>query len=193
MNNDKIIYFVTGNKHKYHEIVSSFKKEQLKWIPVHRDLKTIEPQILDLKEIAIFKLKSVKQEMDSSYFIEDAGLFIETPLKGFPGVFSSYIFKTLGNEGILKLINNFQDSIAYFRAVIALYFKPLNKILTFIGETKGKISPVIRGNKGFGFDPIFIPDDFPKKTFAELSVDQKNMISHRGKAIGKLINFLKKY
>ncbi|MEJ2249323.1 MAG: RdgB/HAM1 family non-canonical purine NTP pyrophosphatase [Candidatus Lokiarchaeota archaeon] len=192
MSKKKKIWFITGNQHKFYEISNSFKNKNLNWHVIKKDLETQELQHPDLKKVAIFKLKSILDKFNLSCFIEDAGFFVESPLKGFPGVYSSYIFKTIGNEGIIKLIDNFEDSVAYFKSVIALYYQPLEKIFTFEGKVRGKVSSSIRGNQGFGFDPIFIPEKYPDKTFAELSLEQKNMISHRSKAIEKLTDFLKK-
>ena len=139
----------------------------------------------------VIGLKSVKDKIEGSFFIEDAGFFVDQPLNGFPGVYSSYVMNTIGNEGILNLIHDFGSSKAHFSAVIALYYKPLNKIITFEGEVKGRVSETIRGAHGFGFDPIFIPEMLPNSTFAELSMSEKNEVSHRSIALNKLINFLK--
>ncbi|MHA1985695.1 MAG: RdgB/HAM1 family non-canonical purine NTP pyrophosphatase [Promethearchaeota archaeon] len=188
---EETIYFVTGNKNKFNEGVELFSKETLKYKLKQKDLKTIEIQSKSLRDVASFKLNSVKDKINVSFFIEDAGFFVDLPLGGFPGVYSSYILKTIGNEGILKLIDDFSESRAYFSSVISLYFKPLDKVLFFDGKITGKISETIRGEGGFGFDPIFIPDSIPDKTLAEISMDQKNKISHRGQALRKLISFLK--
>ena len=99
--------------------------------------------------------------------------------------------KTVGNKGILRLIDDYEQSHAHFTTVIALYFKPHDKIYTFEGNIHGKISKTIRGSGGFGFDPIFLPNTIPDKTFAELSTEEKNKISHRGQAWSKCIKFLK--
>jgi XTP/dITP diphosphohydrolase len=99
--------------------------------------------------------------------------------------------KTIGNEGVLRLIDNYEDSIAYFTSVIALYFEPLDKNFLFEGIVDGKISKSLRGSGGFGFDPIFLPNILPNKTFAELTKEEKNKISHRGKAWRKFTDFLK--
>ena len=104
---------------------------------------------------------------------------------------SSYIFKTIGNEGILNLIENYESAEAHFSAIIALYYEPLDEIYTFEGIIKGKISKQIKGTHGFGYDPIFIPNEFYGKTFAELTITEKNSISHRSIAINKMIQFLK--
>ncbi|MHA1490996.1 MAG: RdgB/HAM1 family non-canonical purine NTP pyrophosphatase [Promethearchaeota archaeon] len=187
-----IIYFVTKNDHKFLEVQELFQKTILNYTIKQANIETLEIQSSKIKEVALFKLNSVKKKISSSYFVEDAGFFVDHPLKGFPGVYSSYIFRTIGNEGILKLIENFNKSLAHFSAVIALYFKPLDKIIFFNGEIKGKISNTMRGKQGFGFDPIFIPDEIKDKTFAELSTEEKNEISHRGRAFKKLLSFLKK-
>jgi XTP/dITP diphosphohydrolase len=189
---ENTIYFVTGNKNKFSEGVELFSKEILNYELKQKDIKTIEIQSKSLRDVASFKLNSVKDKINTSFFIEDAGFFVDLPLGGFPGVYSSYVLKTIGNEGILKLIDNFSESRAHFSAIISLYFKPLDKVLFFDGKITGKISETIRGEGGFGFDPIFIPDSIPDKTFAEISTHQKNKISHRGQALKKLILFLKK-
>ncbi|MHA2181107.1 MAG: RdgB/HAM1 family non-canonical purine NTP pyrophosphatase [Promethearchaeota archaeon] len=189
---ENIIYFVTGNINKFNEGLEVFKKERVRYDLKQINIETIEIQTEALKDVASFKLKSVKHKINSSFFIEDAGLFVDVPLGGFPGVYSSYVLNTIGNAGILKLIDDFESSKAHFSAVISLYFKPFDKILFFDGSISGRISEEIRGEEGFGFDPIFIPDSVPNKTFAELSTPQKNLISHRGQAMKKLILFLKK-
>ena len=120
--NNQLLYFITENIHKYDEISKIFLEEKLKFQLKHCPLKTIEIQANDNKEVALFKLKSVKDEVNASFFIEDAGFYVDEPLKGFPGVYSSYVFKTIGNEGILKLIDDFRSTKAHFSAIIALYY-----------------------------------------------------------------------
>ncbi|MBY9002618.1 MAG: RdgB/HAM1 family non-canonical purine NTP pyrophosphatase [Candidatus Lokiarchaeota archaeon] len=186
------IFFITGNSSKYNEIQQLFKQETINYNLIQKDLKTIEIQAESIKSVAEFKINSVKDKLICSAFVEDAGFFVDNPLNGFPGVYSSYVMKTIGNKGILNLIENFEDSRAHFSAAIALYFKPLHKIFFFEGTVEGKVSNLQKGNHGFGFDPIFIPDEIPTKTFAELTTTQKNSISHRGKAWLKLIDFLRK-
>ncbi len=185
------IYFITGNSYKYNEIQKLFDTERLNFRLIKKDLNPIEIQADNLYEVALFKLNSIKETLEDSYFIEDAGFFIDKPLNGFPGVWSKYVFKTIGNIGILKLIDNFEETEAHFESIIAFYFQPQDKVLTFQGIVKGKVSNEIRGKWGFGFDPIFIPNEYPNKTFAELSTEEKNRISHRGKAWIKFIEFLK--
>lgn len=188
---EEVIYFITTNKSKFNEIKILFQKEKIRYKLNQLNIKSIEIQTESIRENAVFKLNSVKSKVNASCFIEDAGLFVDDPLNGFPGVYSSYVFKKIGNEGILRLINNYEQSKAHFIAIIALFFKPLNKDFIFEGKVGGRISEEIRGFKGFGFDPIFIPDKIQNKTFAELTTEEKNEISHRGKAWSEMIKFLK--
>ncbi|MCQ5375520.1 MAG: non-canonical purine NTP pyrophosphatase, partial [Methanomassiliicoccales archaeon] len=110
-------------------------------------------------------------------------------LKGFPGVYSSYVFKTLGCTGILKLMRDVEDREAYFQCCIGCIID--NKEIMVSEKVYGRISTEERGEGGFGFDPIFIPEG-EIRTFAEMSIEEKNRISHRGKAISTLVNELKK-
>lgn len=187
----EIIYFVTGNQYKFDEIAKLFEKTEVKYHLEQKDLPMIEIQAETLKEVAIFKLQSIKVDIQGSYFIEDAGFFVDVPLNGFPGIYSKYVLHSIGNEGILRLINDFDAARAHFESVIALYHKPLDKILIFEGKVEGIISPIKKGDHGFGFDPIFIPNEMPYKTFAELTTNEKNQISHRAKAWNQLITYLK--
>ncbi len=189
-NKNEILYFITGNNNKFNEVLSFFEKENLNYFLKQKKIKTIEIQADSIKNVALFKLNSIREKINGSFFIEDAGFFVDIPLNGFPGVYSSYVLRTIGNERILKLINDFVQSRAHFSAVIALYFKPKDKILYFEGNVEGRVSSKIRGKGGFGFDPIFIPDSIPDKTFAELSIEEKNRVSHRGIALKKLVDFL---
>jgi len=186
------IYFVTGNNSKFNEIHKLFQKEDLSYELTQNAIKTTEIQASNIREVAIFKLNSVRGKMNGSFFIEDAGFFVDIPLNGFPGVYSKYVLNTIGNKGILDLIRDYNEAKAHFEAVIALYFQPINKILIFEGIVEGTIAKNIRGRGGFGFDPIFIPKEFPNRTFAELTTEEKNLVSHRGKAWKKMFEFLKK-
>ncbi len=192
VNKSHNIYFITGNKNKFDEVSNIFLNKDINYELYQKELQTVEIQANNIKDVALFKLNSVKEKIEGSFFIEDAGFFVDIPLNGFPGVYSSYVMKTIGNEGILNLINDFKNTKAHFSAVIALYFQPLDEIITFEGEVKGKVSETIRGEHGFGFDPIFIPDKLSNNTFAELSMSEKNKISHRSIALNKFIKFLKK-
>jgi len=189
----EIIYFITGNNHKFKEIKKLFQKEEIDYYLKQKTAATIEVQASNIKEVALFKLNSIKPKFNNSYFVEDAGFFIDDPLKGFPGVYSKFVLNTIGNKGILKLINDYWNTVAHFEAVIALYFQPLDKIFTFEGSVEGKVSKEIKGTNGFGYDPIFIPNGLSNNTFGELSIEEKNAISHRAKAWQKMLIFLRKH
>jgi len=122
-------------------------------------------------------MKSVGAPKPSAVIVEDDGLFIDS-LSGFPGPFSSYAFKTLGNDGILKLVGNNRN--AQFRAVIA-YCDSNKKPKLFESSIAGTISENIQGN-GWGYEPIFIPEN-QTKTYAELA--DKNKLSHRYESLKK--------
>jgi len=186
------LYFITGNPHKFAEVSEIFSRKKVNVELVQLDLNPTEIQADSLKDVARFKLNSVKSIVKGSYFIEDAGFFVDAPLKGFPGVYSSYVFKTIGNEGILRLIDDFKDTKAHFSSVIAFYHQSTGKTHLFKGRIDGRVSPKISGMEGFGYDPIFIPNEQSERTFAELTETEKNKISHRGKALKKLVQFLKK-
>ena len=185
------ITLITGNLNKVKEIKNHFEEQNLNINLIHSNIETMEIQADSLEEVAIFKVKSVKNKVNGSYFIEDAGFFVDDKLNGFPGVYSSYVMKVLGNEAILKLMEKSVKRKSKFQAVIALYYEPDDEIHIFKGEVLGSVSQKIRGAQGFGFDPIFIPDELPEKTFAEISADEKNNISHRARAMDKMIEFLK--
>jgi len=188
---DSIIYFVTQNEHKFNEVLNIFSQEKMKFELKHCKLKIIEIQADSNKDVALYKVKCIKDKIHGSFFIEDAGFYVDHPLNGFPGVYSSYVFKTIGNKGIIKLIDDFEHTKAHFSALIGFFSKVTDKISLFEGKVDGRLSPEIRGDKGFGFDPIFIPNERPDKTFGELTIEEKNKISHRGRALKQLISFLK--
>ncbi|MHA1727142.1 MAG: XTP/dITP diphosphatase [Promethearchaeota archaeon] len=183
--------FVTGNVHKFNEIKALLTSEEIDIdIMLNDRVKPMEIQSSSLEEVAEFKINSVKEKIDGSFFIEDSGFFVES-LNGFPGVYSSYVMNVLGNEGILKLINGLKKRRAKFRSIIALYIGNKDKNFLFSGEVIGTIASKIRGTQGFGFDPIFISEKIPDKTFGELLTYEKNEISHRSLSFRKLIKFLK--
>ncbi|MFN3383919.1 MAG: XTP/dITP diphosphatase [Archaeoglobaceae archaeon] len=175
--------FITSNEGKFREareVAKTFSIE-IEWLKMEYE----EPQGKELEEIAVKSAKTLSEKIRRPFFIEDSGLFIEA-LNGFPGPYSSYVFKTIGNKGILKLMDGIENRRAYFKAVIAFYDG--KEIRTFDGIVYGEISTEIRGEKGFGFDPIFL---YGSKTFAEMG-EEKNLFSHRRKALEKFFSWVKK-
>ena len=182
----KKLYFITGNKGKLIEIQERIKTIDIKVI--QKDLGYPELQAETLEEVAEYGTNHIQKQFKESFILEDAGIFIDD-LDGFPGVYSKYIFYTIGLAGILKLMENKTIRSAVFRSVYA-YAEPNSKPIFFIGECKGTITTKEKGTGGFGYDPLFIPDD-KSLTFAEMTTKEKNIYSHRGKALDKLFDFLK--
>jgi len=185
----KTLYFITGNKGKVVEVKNKFSNLGINI--VQKNLGYPEIQAAELEEVAFFGAEHVQKKFNHLFILEDAGLFISA-LNGFPGVYSSYVFHTIGCKGILRLMSDFGDDNsrrAVFRSVFA-YVEPDKKPLLFQGECYGRIALEERGGHGFGYDPIFIPDG-ETRTFAEMGTSEKNKFSHRGKSLEKLIDFLK--
>ena len=178
------IYFVTSNKHKFEEI-KSFLEDVVNVEQLNIEVEEIQSSNLELisKKKALYAFKIVNKPL----FVEDSGLFIEA-LKGFPGPYSSYVYKTIGVKGILKLLENYKNRNARFISIISYVDNSLKQPICFKGIVEGKIATIARGNKGFGFDPIFIPQNY-NKTFAE-DYELKKKISHRRKALEKFREFL---
>jgi len=180
--------FVTGNENKFEE---ARKIGESMGIEVeHEDLKYEEIQADTLEEVVKPSVQEVYEIIEEPCFVEDAGLFINC-INGFPGPYSSYVFKTLGNEGILKLMKDKSDRTAEFRSVIGFCDSDEN-LEIFRGRVKGEILKEERGKEGFGYDPIFSPKGIENKTFAEMSVEKKNSFSHRSSAIEKFVKWYKR-
>ena len=179
----KSVYFASNNYNKYIEIKPVLEKYS---IDIHFSKMILtEIQSNYLIEIAIEKSKSAFEKISKPIIVEDDGLFIDV-LNGFPGQYSSYSFETIGNEGIMKLFINSKTRIAYFKSVFVFYD---GKVLqSFVGEIKGKIAHIPMG-KGWGYDPIFIPDG-SKLTFGQLyQENRKSDFSHRIQALVKFANW----
>ena len=144
-------------------------------------VEAIEIQDDNLEKIARFSVLDAVNNCNLPVFVEDAGIFIEA-LKGFPGPYSKFVFNTVTLKGVLKLMDGVENRNAYFMSVIA-FASPQEQPICFVGKVDGKISLQQKGNSGFGYDPIFIPDDGDGRTFAELTTNEKNRLSHRGEAL----------
>tara|TARA_B100000686_G_C16768644_1_gene963516 strand:- start:54 stop:647 length:594 start_codon:yes stop_codon:yes gene_type:complete len=191
------ILFATGNEHKVSEASSILSPLGFVVEPLLIDGQTpdlVEPQTDGIEDVTLSKLDQARSMTMGTEFegeillAEDSGLFIDS-LSGFPGPFSSFIEKTIGLNGVLKLMSGISDRGAEFRAVAAICFE--GKILTSTGICRGEISEKISGEMGFGYDPIFIPEGSEGKTCGELSPYEKSSISHRGfalKGVSELLN-----
>ena len=173
------VLFVSSNKNKFYEAKNILYQNGINLGFFKTPLKEIQAE--SLKEIAAQKADEAYRKIRKPLIIEDAGLFIES-LNGFPGPFSSYVFKTIGNSGILRLLKT--NRKAKFQSVVA-YCDNKYGVVLFDAKVEGKISKNSKG-KGWGYDPIFIPHG-QNKTYAMLS--NKDEISHRYKALNKFSNW----
>ena len=170
-----MIYFVTSNRGKFAEAREIFEDLEM------RNIGYTEIQADTLEEVADFGIREVARKLEGPVMIEDAGLFIHA-LKGFPGVYSAYVQKTVGNQGILKLMSEETDRRAFFRSVVA-YAEPGLEPVAFEGEVHGHIGFEERGRLGFGYDPIFY---LGNRSLGEMEIDEKNCISHRSTSMNAL-------
>ncbi len=182
----KKLYFITSNKGKVKEATE--KLRPLGFSVVQKDLGYPEVQADSLEEVAQQAIEHVRAKFHQAFMLEDAGLFIEA-LQGFPGVYSKYVFFTIGLPGILRLLDEVKNRKAVFLSVYA-YSKPAKKPVIVVGECTGTISTEMLGKHGFGYDPIFIPNG-AEKTFGEMTIGEKNQFSHRARALEKLVTELK--
>jgi XTP/dITP diphosphohydrolase len=181
----KKIYFITGNEGKVSEIKEKVKDVHIEI--VQKNLGYPEIQGDSLEEVVQYGIDYLAKKTTYPFIIEDAGLFINS-LQGFPGVYSKYVYYTIGCRGILKLLDGITNRTSIFRSVYG-YFEKNVKPEIFIGECFGSISKYERGKGGFGYDPIFIPHG-QIRTYAEMSIGEKNSFSHRGKALDRLLEYL---
>lgn len=187
MSRRDVLKVVTSNEGKFRELQAEAKRFgiELEWI----NLPKFEIQSEDLGEIVRVSAQLAYSIIKEPLIAEDTGLFIEA-LKGFPGPYTSYARKTIGLEGVLKLMEGVKDRRARFVTYLAYVDSEVTRV--FRGEVEGEIAEEIRGDKGFGFDPIFVPKG-ETKTFAEMTVEEKNRYSHRAKAFAEFAKFYLTY
>ena len=176
---------ITSNPGKVAEYQKAF--DELGIEMEHYRLPYDEVQTSDLEEVVNKGMDEIISKGVRNFIVDDTGLFIDS-LKGFPGVWSAYAQKTIGNKGILKLMDGVEDRGAEFRCCIGCDID--GERIVVVGVCRGYITESEKGTDGFGFDPIFSPDG--KLTFAEMSIEDKNLISHRGNAVRLLTEQLKK-
>ena len=188
------LVFATNNNHKLKELQAilgdRYELLSLKDINCNEDIPEERPT---LEGNASQKAFYVYKKYGYSCFADDTGLEIES-LGGEPGVFSARYAGPSKDSGenmkkVLEKLSKINNRKARFRTVISLVLN--GEEHQFEGIVEGKILKKKRGNSGFGYDPIFLPYGY-KNSFAEMSLEQKNKISHRGRAVEKLVQYLKK-
>ena len=187
-----IIHIGTSNKGKFREM--SRMLEPLGHSVIKEDIPYPEIQAVSLREVVEYGIQWILEndrkpwmdDPDHGFVIDDSGIFIKA-LKDFPGVYSKFVFYTLGNKGILHLLEDRHNRQALFSTAIMFHWNGRNHY--FEGVSKGNMAWEERGTRGFGYDPIFIPEG-EEKTFAEMDMNEKNAHSHRGEAMDLFIEFL---
>ena len=186
------LVFATNNKHKLTELQAilgeRFKLLSLDDIGCNEEIPEDQPTLEGNSRQKAFY---VYDRFGLPCFADDTGLEIDA-LNGKPGVFSArYAGKDKDSNAnmdkVLSQLEKINNRKARFKTVITLIIDGKEKL--FEGVVEGKITKEKRGDGGFGYDPVFVPDGFGK-TFAEMNSDEKNRISHRGRAVEKLVHYL---
>ena len=214
------VWFLTGNSGKLAEADNHLAKlgYTVRQLIVGND-QLYEPQAATLEIVAESKINQALEHLPDEFndrdmiLVEDAGLFVSA-LDGFPGVYSSYVHSTIGNLGIIRLLNHLktEDPVssanlraAHFKAVAVMWRN--GEIIVGEGICPGHIALEPMEGNGFGFDPIFIPYDLDEnlqpldagnygehsthgKTFGAVEMEVKNKFSHRSRALQNLFSQL---
>jgi len=194
------IVVATNNAHKVNEIRSALEIEDIRFVPIGEVIKGWESPIEDADTFegnAFIKADAVHRATGLPALADDSGLIVDV-LGGDPGVHSSSYGGVEGddarnNERLLRELADVtsEDRRARFTSTLVLvgldeHIEHAPTYLTTQGSVEGWIAQTPRGDAGFGYDPLFMPDETPGKSMAELSMDEKNAISHRGRALAAL-------
>lgn len=197
MSSHRTLTFVTGNVNKTREIGQILQEDGLghDWTVTNLALDLPELQG-DPDEVSRAKCELAVKEVKGPVLVEDTSLCFNA-LGGLPGVYIKWFLDKMQLNDISIMLNGFDDKTAYAQCIFSYCEGPNQRVYTFVGQTNGVIVPP-RGTNGFGWDPIFEcrdeqlngTDDFAK-TYAEMSVKGKNLVSHRFRAIRAVTEFLK--
>lgn len=176
--------FITGNAGKAKYLSDYFH------LPIeHTKLDLHEIQSLSLSEVVDDKARRAYEIIKSPVLVEDVSL-IFIGMKSLPGPLIKWFLETLGNDGLCKLLDSFDNREAYAEVMFGIYDG--KEVHTFLGSMEGTIAESPRGEMGFGWDPIFIPKGY-SKTWAEMTDDEKHTTSMRRIALEKMTAFLEDY
>src|SRR5215210_9440710 len=177
--------FVTTNEHKRREVqeILGFELERA-------DLDLPEIQAIDPAEVAEEKARAAREALDEPelpIIVEDSGLMVDA-WDGFPGALTKWLMRSVGNEGMLRMLGPQEDRSASAVCVVALA-EADGTVRTFRGEVRGTLAYEPRGEGGFGYDPVFVPG-WSSMTYAEMG-EGKNADSHRARAFRAVREWLK--
>lgn len=178
----KTITFITGNAAKAEQLARHLN------VPVdHKKIDLVEIQSLELEEIVEHKAKEAYKQVRKPVLVEDVSLTFHS-LGKLPGPLIKWFLVELDNDGLCKLLKRYDDHSATAQVIFGLYNGRVVKF--FEGAMKGSIAIKPKGNKGFGWDPIFIPHGYAK-TWGEMDVEEQKATSMRRIALKKLEKYLK--
>lgn len=186
----RVIFFATNNVHKFKEARGVLAEYGIA-VGMLR-AKSLEIQSDSLEDIARASIVNAFGKCRLPMIVEDAGLFVEA-LNGFPGPYAAYVYKTIGNSGLLRIMNGVENRRARFESAIVYLSTGLKLPVCFRGEVAGEITLEEQMGKervGFGFDPVFKPLE-SDRTFAAMTIDEKSSFSHRSKALREFAVWLK--
>ena len=169
---ERVLRVVTSNEGKASEFHAAL--DRLPW--------RVERVAMEYQEV-----QAEQGTVKPPFVLEDAGLFVDV-LDGFPGVYSAYVYRAVGCDGILRLMEGRDDRKARFESRIALVLQT-GPIEVLQGVCIGTVPIEARGTGGFGFDPVFVPEG-EVRTFAQMGIAEKETHSHRGRALARLIDRL---
>ena len=182
------ITFVTGNKKKLEEVKQILAKGgEIPYEITNRKIDLPELQGEPF-EIAKEKCRLAAKQINGAVLTEDTSLCFNA-LNSMPGPYIKWFLESCGHDGLNKMLDGFEDRSAYAQTIVAYTKGPDEEVHVFEGRTDGKIVGA-RGPLDFGWDPIFEPDEGAGKTYAEMTKEFKNSISHRGRSFAKVRSFL---
>lgn len=182
----KKLVLLTHNPRKILEANESASRYEISFEMPRSKREKLEIQAESVEEVSRFAAIDAYKDIKMPLLVEDSGLFVNA-LNGFPGVYSAQAFQKIGNKGILDLLREEKDRSAYFECAVTFYDG--EKLVPFIGRVDGTITDSEKGDLGFGFDPIFVPDNRDIRTFGEMTLVEKNAISHRGTAFDAFLRW----
>lgn len=166
--------FVTSNQDKLKEA-----ERALGFEPESEDIELEEIQAVEAERVVKNKVERAYEKIERPVMVTDVGVYIDE-LNGFPGALIKWMFKRVGNEGIAEIAGECKAE-----AITVIGYHDGEDFQTFEGTVKGKIAEEPRGDNGFGWDPVFVPEGYDK-TFAEMTEEEKNKVSMRKKALEKM-------
>lgn len=173
------ITFVTGNKKKLEEVIAILG-DSLPFDIVSAKIDLPELQGADPVEVSLEKCRLAAVQVQGPVLVEDTSLCFNA-LGGLPGIYIKWFLEKIGHEGLNNLLAAYTDKSAYAQCIFSFSLGPTHNPVAFVGKTHGKIVTA-RGPTDFGWDPIFQPDGY-ELSYAELSKEIKNSISHRFKSL----------